>query len=202
MSENPLPDPVELLYAARSGDVEALGRLLDMYRNYLRLLAQLQVGRRLRGKADPSDLVQETFLAAQRNIQQFRGTSEGELVEWLRQILTSKLVTRRRDVRLEQQLGADLDNSSRMLGAALLAPESGPSQKACRRERAVLLADAIKTLPADYGEVIILRHLEGLSLGETAERMGRTTDSVKKLWVRGIAKLRGILAGYEGGTQA
>lgn len=210
MPELSLPDPVELLHAARSGDVQALGRLLDLYRNYLRLLAQLQVGRRLRGKADPSDLVQETFLAAQRNIQQFRGTSEGELVEWLRQILTSKLLdlarrylgTRRRDVRLERQLEADVDNSSRMLGAALLAPTSSPSQKACRRERAVLLADAIKTLPADYGEVIILRHLEGLSLGETADRMGRSVESVRKLWVRGIAKLRGILAGYEDGTRA
>ena len=204
------PDPVELLHAARTGDREALGRLLELYRNYLRLLAQLQVGRQLRGKADPSDLVQETFMAAQHNFGQFRGMSEGELVEWLRQILTSKLIdlarrylgTRRRDVRLERQLGADLDNSSRMLGAALPAPASSPSQKACQRERAVLLADAIKSLPEDYGQVIILRHLEGLSLGEVAARMGRSSDSVKKLWVRGIAKLRRILAVYEGGTEA
>ena len=61
----------------------------------------------------------------------------------------------------------------------------------------MLLADAIKSLPADYGEVIILRHLEGLPLSEVAQRMDRTVDSVKKLWVRGIAKLRGILTRQE-----
>jgi RNA polymerase sigma-70 factor, ECF subfamily len=199
------PDPVELLQAARAGDRQALGGLLELYRNYLRLLARLQVGRRLRGKADPSDLVQEAFLAAQRTFAQFRGQSEGELVDWLRQILASKLAdlarrylgTARRDVRLERQLADDLDHSSRILGAAALAPGSTPSRLVARREQAVLLADAIKCLPADYAEVIILRHLEGLPLAEVASRMGRSVDSVKKLWVRGIARLRGSLAGQQ-----
>ena len=199
------PDPVGLLQAARTGDSEALGRLLELYRNYLRLLARLQVGRRLQGKADPSDLVQEAFLAAQRNFEQFRGNTEGELVDWLRQILASKLVdlarrylgTRRRDVRLERQFAEDVDTSAAALNLALVQAGSSPSEAAVRRERAVLLADAIKSLPADYGEVIILRHLEGLPLSEVAQRMDRTIDSVKKLWVRGIAKLRGILAVQE-----
>ena len=199
------PDPVALLQAARTGDREALGRLLELYRNYLRLLARLQVGRRLQGKADPSDLVQEAFLAAQRNFEQFRGNTEGELVDWLRQILASKLVdlarrylgTRRRDVRLERQFAEDVDTSAAALDRALAQAGSSPSEAAVRRERAVLLADAIKSLPADYGEVIILRHLEGLPLSVVAQRMDRTIDSVKKLWVRGIAKLRGILTRQE-----
>jgi RNA polymerase sigma-70 factor (ECF subfamily) len=197
------PDPLDLLQAARAGDREALGRLLELYRNYLRLLARLQVGRRLRGKADPSDLVQEAFLAAHRAFAQFAGTTEAELVDWLRQILASKLVdlarrylaAARRDVRLERQLAADLDDSSRALAEALPASGSSPSERAQRHERAVRLADAIKCLPADYAEVIILRHLEGLSLAEAAARMGRSTDSVKKLWVRGIARLRQTLEG-------
>jgi RNA polymerase sigma-70 factor (ECF subfamily) len=205
MLESAPPDPVALLQAARTGDREALGRLLELYRNYLRLLARLQVGRRLQGKADPSDLVQEAFLAAQRNFEQFRGNTEGELVDWLRQILASKLVdlarrylgTRRRDVRLERQFAKDVDTSAAALDVALVQAGSSPSEAAVRRERAVLLADAIKSLPADYGEVIILRHLEGLPLSEVAQRMDRTVDSVKKLWVRGIAKLRGILAVQE-----
>jgi RNA polymerase sigma-70 factor (ECF subfamily) len=202
------PDPMELLLAARSGDRQALGRLLELYRNYLRLLARLQVGRRLQGKADPSDLVQEAFLAAHRTFAQFRGSTEGELVDWLRRILTSKLVdlarrylgTRRRDVRLERQYADDLNSSSAALGMALAAAGSSPSERAARRERAVLLADAIKSLPPDYGEVIILRHLEGLTVAEVAARMGRSSDSVKKLWVRGIARLREILAGIESGN--
>src|SRR5262249_40938536 len=195
------PDPLELLPAARSGDHVALGRLLELYRNYLRLLARLQVGRRLQGKMDPSDLVQEAFLAAQRNFEQFRGNTEREFVAWFRQILASKLVdlarlylgSRRRDVRLERQFAEEVDSSAAALGRALAQAGSSPSEAAVRRERAVLLADAIKSLPADYGEVIILRHLEGLSLSDVAARMDRTLDSVKKLWVRGIAKLRGIL---------
>lgn len=209
MSASVPPDPVELLQAAQAGDRDALGQLLELYRNYLRLLARLQIGRRLRGKADPSDLVQEAFLAAQRTFAQFRGTSERELVDWLRQIRASKLVdlarrylrAGRRDVRLERQLRHDLDGSSRALSEALLASESSPSERAARRERAVLLADGIKSLPADHGEVIILRHLEGLPLAEVAARMGRSIDSVKKLWVRGIARLRGILADHEPGER-
>src|SRR5215831_441291 len=160
MLESAPPDPVALLQAARTGDREALGRLLELYRNYLRLLARLQVGRRLQGKADPLDLVQEAFLAAQRNFEQFRGNTEGELVDWLRQILASKLVdlarrylgTRRRDVRLERQFAEDVDTSAAALNMALAQAGSSPSEAAAHRERAVLLADAIKTLPADYGE--------------------------------------------------
>ncbi len=204
------PDPVELLQAAQAGDREALGRLLELYRNYLRLLARLQLGRRLRGKADASDLVQEAFLAAQHAFPQFRGTTERELVDWLRQILASKLVdlarrylcTGRRDVRLEREMADNLDGSSQALSAALIAPHSSPSEQAAQRERAVLLADAIKSLPTDYAEVIILRHLEGLSLADVAAHMGRSVDSIKKLWVRGIARLRGILADREPGDLA
>ena len=68
-----------------------------------------------------------------------------------------------------------------------------PSQRAIRRERAVLLADAIGKLPDHYREVVILRHLEGLSFRDVARRMDRTTDSVEKLWVRALAGLRDLL---------
>jgi len=70
------PDPEELLHQAQSGNGSALGRLLEMYRNYLAVLARLQIGRRLQGKADPADLVQETFLRAHRECASFRRHSE------------------------------------------------------------------------------------------------------------------------------
>ena len=191
------PDPAALLLDARAGQPDALGRLLALYANYLELLARLQVGRRLQGKVDPQDLVQETFLAAHRAFGQFRGTTESELVAWLRQILAAcvaQMVRRysslRRDVRLERQLAADVDQSSRALDRAIAAPVSTPSQQAVRRERAVLLADAIRTLAPDHAEVIVLRHLEGLRFNEIGERMGRTGDAAKKLWVRALASLR------------
>lgn len=196
-------DPEELLRQARAGDVPALGQLLELYRPYLALLARLQIGRRLQGKVDPADLVQETFLEAHRDFGQFQGGGEKELVGWLRQILALNLAnqvrryfgTQRRDVRLERQLSVELDESSRVLGGALVAAQSSPSQQAARREQAVLLAEALGQLSDEYREVIILRHLEGLTFPEVAQRMGRSLDSVDKLWARALARLRRMLGG-------
>src|ERR1700731_61662 len=102
------PSHEELLSQAREGDGPALGRLLELYRAYLVVLARVQIGRRLQGKVDASDLVQEAFLGAPRDFPQLRGTTEPEFLSWLRQILASLLAnlvrhyqgTQRRDVRL------------------------------------------------------------------------------------------------------
>jgi RNA polymerase sigma-70 factor (ECF subfamily) len=192
---------LQVLLRAKGGDGEALGKLLGQYENYLGLLARLQIGRRLQGKVDPADLVQETFLKAHRDFNQFRGATENELIGWLRQILAANLAgqvrrylgTQRRDVRLEQRLADELAQSSRAMDVALVAPQSSPSQHAARREQAVLLANALRQLPDHYREVIVLHHLEGLSLSDVARRMGRTGDSVQKLWARALIQLRGFL---------
>ncbi|HMF11160.1 MAG TPA: sigma factor, partial [Gemmataceae bacterium] len=81
------PEPSALLRFARAGDDEALGLLLEMYRPYLSLLARVQLGRRLRGKAGASDVVQDAFLGAHRDFVQFRGETEHEFLAWLRQVL-------------------------------------------------------------------------------------------------------------------
>jgi RNA polymerase sigma-70 factor (ECF subfamily) len=194
-------NPEQLLHAAQAGDGATLGRLLELYRRYLALLARVQIGQRLQGKVDASDLVQETFLEAHRNFAQFRGTSEGELVRWLRQILATNLAdllrrylgTQGRDVRLEREIEAAFDRSSVLLDRGLIAPQPSPSQQAVRREQAVLLADALDQLPDDYRDVLVLRHLEGLSFPDVARRMGKTLDSVEKLWMRGLARLRQVV---------
>jgi len=196
-------EPEHLLSLARAGQDQAVGQLLELYRNYLKLLARLEIGRRLQGKVDDSDLVQDTFLQAHRHFAQFRGKTEGQLVSWLRQLLAevvAKLVrryygTQRRDVRLEMDLNAELDQSSRLLAQGLAARQSSPSQRAAHREQAVLLADALARLRADYREVIVLRHIEGLKFADVALRMGRTVDSVKKLWTPALAELRSALEG-------
>jgi RNA polymerase sigma-70 factor (ECF subfamily) len=195
--------PLALLERARAGDSEALGRLLEIYRNYLSLLARLQVGMRLQGKVDPADLVQETFLEAHRDLGQFRGTSEKELIAWLRQILATNLAnlirhyygTQRRDMNLERELVDELNQSSRVLDRGLVAAQESPSQMASRREQAVLLADALRELTNDYREVIVLRHLEALTFPEVARRMGKSEDSVKKLWARALVRLRRQMTG-------
>jgi RNA polymerase sigma-70 factor (ECF subfamily) len=198
-------DPVQLMRLARAGDGQALGHLLERYRTYLALSARMQLSRRLQSKADAADLVQETFLKAHRAFGQFRGDSEGELVAWLRAILAHNLanLVRRfcgaqgRDVDLERQLADDLERSSQAWGLGLAARQSSPSQGASRREEAVLLADALQRLPEDYREVIVLRHLEALPFAEVGQRLGRTVDSVEKLWVRALARLRRLLKGPE-----
>ena len=197
------PDPEQLLRLARGGDGTALGLLLEMYRNYLGLLARYQIGRRLQGKVDASDLIQETFLEAHRDFGQFKGSTEPELVSWLRRILATNLAnqmahyrgTQRRDVALERELSAELDRSSRVLDYSLIAKGSSPSQRAARREQGVVLADALGKLPEEYRQVLVLRHLEELSFPEVAQRMGRTVFSVKNLWARALAKLRRSLEG-------
>ncbi len=203
-------DPERPLREARAGDPAALGRLLEQYGNYLGLLARLQIGRRLRGKVDPSDVVQDTFLRAHRDFGQFRGGTEAELIAWLRQILAANLAgqvrrylgTQRRNLGRERNLGDlgdvfsdGMERSSRALNGALAASMTSPSQGAARRELAVLLADALDRLPDHYREVIILHHLEGLSLAQTAKRLGRSNDSVQKIWTRALLQLRSIVGG-------
>jgi RNA polymerase sigma-70 factor (ECF subfamily) len=190
-----------LLARARAGDAAALGALLEAHRPYLELLARVQLGRRLRGKADAADVVQETFLEAHRDLPAFRGTTAGEFAAWLRQVLARNLAnllrryfgTQARDPRLERELADDLDQSSEMLGAVPAAPQSTPSRQAARREDAVRLADALGRLSADYRDVLVLRYLEGLSFPDVAARMGRSVDSVEKLWVRALARLRQMM---------
>jgi RNA polymerase sigma-70 factor (ECF subfamily) len=196
-------DPEQLLALVRKRNGGTLGQLLERYRNYLMLLARLQIGRRLQGKVDSSDLVQETFLRAHRDFGQFRGTTAEELASWLRQILAARLGdlvrhyygTKRRDVRLERGLAAELDQSSRVLDQGLVAKFSSPSHQVARKEQAVLLADALGQLPADYREVLVLHHLEECNFPEVARRMGRSVEAVKKLWARALAHLRRTLGG-------
>ena len=195
------PDATELIHRARGGTGDALGQLLARYGNYLGLLARVQVGRRLQGKIDPADLVQETFLEAHRHFAGFRGQSEPEVAAWLRQIMAGVLSnllrrylgTQGRDIRIERELAGELDRSSQAFDRGLADPGPTPSKLAVGRERAVLLADALGRLPDDYREAIILRNLEELPFAEVALRMGRSEDAVQKLWVRALARLRAAL---------
>jgi RNA polymerase sigma-70 factor (ECF subfamily) len=203
MQETADSSPGRLLQHARAGDGPALGQLLERYRAYLLVLARVQIGRRLQGKVDASDVVQEAFLGAHRDFPQFRGATANEFAAWLRQILASLLAnlvrhyhgTQRRDVRLERQLAGELEKSSLALDRGLIAAQSSPSQQAARREQSVRLADALARLPGDWRDLLILRHLEGLTFPEVARRMGRTLDSVKKQWPRALAGLRRLLEG-------
>ena len=193
----------DLLRQVRAGDHASFGRLLERYRNYLTVLARLQIGRRLQGKFDPADVVQETFLRAHDRFRQFRGRTEAELVGWLRRVLASRMAkllrhywgTKGRDVRLEQELAEELAQSSSALGHFLVAAIESPSEEAIRREQAILLANALERLPDHYREVILLHEFEDLTFPEVSRRMGRSVDSVKNVWTRALTQLRHLLEG-------
>jgi RNA polymerase sigma-70 factor (ECF subfamily) len=198
---NPLDaNPELLLGRARAGDDAARGRLLELYRNYLRLMARTLISQPLRVRLDASDLVQEALFKAHREFAGFLGTTEPELVAWLRQILVRSLSDQvkrhragKRDLRREEALDALLDRSSLAVQKALVVPGSSPSSIASRREQAVLLADALEKLPADYREVFISRNLEHIPFDQIAIRMGRTPGAVRKLWTRTMLSLRRML---------
>jgi RNA polymerase sigma-70 factor, ECF subfamily len=195
MADNREP-PEVLLARARAGDAETLGRLLDSYRNYLRLMASTQIGPALRGRLDPSDLVQEALLEAHRDFGHFGGGSEPELLAWLRRILARNLLDQARrhqaqvrDHNRQESLEALMEQSGSDLLEALAARGPSPSSQASQREQAVLLADALEQLPPDYREVIVLRNLRHLPFEEIAQSMGRKAGTVRMLWVRALEKL-------------
>lgn len=188
--------PEQLLKSARAGNADAQGELMELYRNYLRLMARSLIGQALRVRLDPSDLVQETFLKAHREFSSFRGTVESQLVAWLRTILVRSLAdqvehhnARVRNHRRQESLEALLERSSDSLQHALATPVGSPSAEASRRERSVLLADALARLPNDYREVFTLRSLERVPVDEIATRMDRSVNAVHKLWARAMSAL-------------
>ncbi len=195
------PDPQQLLRDARAAPDAVLGELLQLYGNYLRLLASAQLNAKLRARVSPSDVVQETFLEAHRDFAQFRGESEREFLAWLRKILANNLarlverhiMTEKRAVHREVSLegmGAAIEQSTANLGAVLADEATSPSTSASRREYTVILADQLAQMRPEYREVIVLRHLEGLPFKEIAERTHRTSGAARMLWLRAVNQLR------------
>ncbi len=193
----------KLLQRARLGNTEALGQILQLYRNYLTILATTQLDRRLRRRVSPSDLVQDAMLAAHGDFGKFRGSTERELLAWLRQILINclhhvvetHLRAKMRDMRREisvEEIGATLDRSACNFTQMLADRGPSPSAPILQRERAVALADQLSRLPPHYRDVIVLRNLQGLSFDEVADRMDRKPGTVRMLWLRAIEKFKQI----------
>lgn len=189
------------------GPADTAARPLAVYREYLRALARLHLGGRLRGKLDASDLVQQTILQAHARREQFRGTTEAEWLGWLRAILANALAaatrefeTSARDTGRERSLAAELGESSDRLGRLLPADQSSPSEGAVRGESLLRLARALAGLPDDQRRVIELHHLKGLPVAAVAAEVGRTRPAVAGLLFRGLKRLRELLAETPGGT--
>ena len=193
-----------LLRRCRAGETPAREQLFERNRHYLQALARAQLGRHLRTKCDPSDLVQQTLLEAHRDFGEFQGGHEGELLAWLRRILAHNLYNQARHFAAQQrdaarevsleQVQAGVERSSLALGRCLADVGETPSQAAVQREAALRLADALARLPADYQTVLLLRVYEEMPAEEVAQHMGRTAGAVRMLQMRALAALREHLA--------
>jgi RNA polymerase sigma-70 factor (ECF subfamily) len=172
-------------------------RPLESYRDYLRLLARLQLDPRLRGKLDPSDIVEQTLFKAHKNAEQFRGQTEAERAAWLRRILANTLADAGREFRVETARGQSLEqalhDSSARLEAWLASAEESPRELVNRQEQLLRLGWALGELPDDQRTVIELHHLQGCYLADIARDMGRTEAAVAGLLRRGRKKLRELL---------
>ncbi len=182
--------------AARAGSSEALGELLEAWRDYLLLLANQELDSVLCTKGGASDLVQETFLEAQQDFHRFAGSTPGEWVGWLRTILEHNvanfrrgyLATEKRDVTREVPFGAIGDRNS-YRGMQFVADTQTPSQCAVANEQAWRLEQALTRLPEPQRRIIELRHREGFSFAEIGRLTDRSAEAARKLWSRAIKRL-------------
>lgn len=191
-----LEDFVHWIAAARAGSREALGKSLEACRRYLLGIARHEMAPGLQGKGGASDIVQETFLEAQRSFGHFHGTSHAELRAWLRQLLHHRVAkfgrryrtTQKRNLERERVLPADhLLHQIDSAGMAVLATPSGLMMA---DEQATELREAVARLPEDYQRVIALRFGEKCSFEEIGERMQRSANAARLLWLRSIERVK------------
>jgi len=195
--------PSDLIAAARRGEPGAVDRLFATYRNYLRLLAETSLDRRLSAKLDPSDAVQEALLKASQRFDQFRGGSETELLSWLRKILGRHLtdvyrayhMNAGRDPARERSLEEALDASSFALDKLLAAGTDSASRRATERELSVLVADAMAMLSPDDRQVLVLRSLHELDWVDVANQMRKSVDAARIQWGRALQRLAVVMEG-------
>jgi RNA polymerase sigma-70 factor (ECF subfamily) len=187
------PEHDTLLARARGGDTAAFWQLAESYRTHLKRVAAKQLGSRLSGKVDASDVVQQGFLAAHRRLAQFHGRDLGQWLGWMTTIVRNQVRKalrywhrERRDLRREQRLA---DGSA--AGCAPPGGSTSPSQRAVRREQAARLLAALERLPAEYQEVLRLRNFGDLPYADIAARMNRSEEAVRQLWARAVRRLRG-----------
>jgi RNA polymerase sigma-70 factor (ECF subfamily) len=185
-----------LLARAQDGDEKALGVLLQEFRPLLVILAARQLEPGMSARLSGSDIAQQTILEAIRDFRDFRGQSADEFTGWLKQILRHNLdeVTQRHIVPQKRTVRREEPRPSETLQQChfeqIASRCSSPSGRAMQGEQAIELAKYMAELPEDQFEAIRLRHIEGWSLRQMAEQLGRSDAAVAGLIKRGLESLR------------
>lgn len=185
----------DFLKHAQAGSNSSLGQLFEAYRGYLWMLADAELGTDLKVKASPSDLVQDSFLEAKRNFPEFDGKTPAEFQAWVRRTLLNNVAdvgreyrgTEKRDISREVAGTADQAGDS---SAAIAGDDSSASSVAMNHEQLDAVRDAIRKLPVHYQDVIQWRSYELQTFEEIGERMNRSAEAARKLWVRAVELLQ------------
>jgi RNA polymerase sigma-70 factor (ECF subfamily) len=179
------------IQAARGGDREALGQALSSVRDYLLLVANEELDPALHAKGNASDLVQETFLRAQRGVEAFRGRTASEWRHWLRSILIRNLAQERRRFRstAKRQVQLEVSIGDKVWLEAARDTEN-PSRDLALREREEALYEGLNRLPDHYRQVVVWHHREQLSFEEIGRRFLISAEAARKLWTRALGRLR------------
>jgi RNA polymerase sigma-70 factor, ECF subfamily len=193
----------------RQGDPQALAELFAGQRERLRRMVRLRMDRRLQGRLDPSDVLQEAFLEATQRLPEFQTQQNLPAHLWLRLLTGQRLLilhrrhlgAQMRDVGQEVSLhkGAFPPVSSASLAAQLMGRQSSPSQAAVRAEVQIRLQEALNTLEPLDREVLALRHFEELSNTETARVLGLSKSAASNRYVRALVRLKAVLDQMPGG---
>jgi len=207
-----VPDRSEttrLVEQALRGDQRALAELLGRDRERLRRMVALRLDRRLQGRVDPSDVIQEACLDAARRLPEYHKNPTMPFFLWLRLLTGQRLVDEHRkhlgaaarDVGREISLyrGALPETTTAALAAHLLGRLTTPSQAAIRAERKIRLQEALNSLEPIDREVLALRHFEELSNAEAAAVLGLDKSAASKRYARALVRLKEILASLPGG---
>ena len=199
-------DPTEglsELERAAGGDPAAWQGLVRQHADRLRRMLLLRLDPRIRGRVDPSDVLQEAFLDAARGLAEYVRRPPLPFYLWLRQLAGTRLAkahrrhlgAQARDARREVGLAGDRppDVSSAVLAEGLLGREARPSEQAMRAELRARLEQALDRLGALDREVIALRHFEHLNNAEAACVLGLSVSAASKRYVRALGRLRDVL---------
>jgi RNA polymerase sigma-70 factor, ECF subfamily len=195
----------ELLQRAATGDEEAVNELFARHRERLRAMVRLRLNRRLQGRVDPSDVLQDAYLEVCKHFPEYVRAPTLPFFLWLRHITGQKLImvhrqhlgAKMRDADREISLhrGALPQASSASLAAQLLGRLTSVSQAAMRAELQLRVQEALNSMDPLDREVLALRHFEMLTNGETAQVLGIKKTAASNRYIRALERLRDILAG-------
>jgi RNA polymerase sigma-70 factor (ECF subfamily) len=203
LMENNSAESVRLIELARAGDAAAVGELFTRHRDRLRRMVDLRLDRRLQGRVDASDVVQDGFVDAIAKLPDYLDDPQLPLFLWLRLVVGERLSkvhrthlgTQMRDAALEVSLYRQAlpAASSAALAAQLLGRHTSPTEAAIRAERMLRVQEAINALDPIDREIIALRNFEELSRAEAAHALGINESAVAKRYVRAIKRLKAVL---------